>query len=176
MRSRPYPPDSVISALWEGFQTGPIALAEAESESPRGLVVFAQQLAARLRVFKLLLLDRAGGLVDGAGNRHSFVQIGRARRLLGEIRSPHRRGLVRAAHRAIGAGVASVSLVSPREVYEELFSFSGTGTIFTEGGYGNVRQISIDDFEEVEALWEYLDARRIPFAADFGIRFRAPKA
>jgi amino-acid N-acetyltransferase len=59
---------------------------------------------------------------------------------------------VRAAHRAIGAGVASVSLVSAREVYEELFSFSGTGTIFTEGGYGNARQISIDDFEEVEAL------------------------
>jgi amino-acid N-acetyltransferase len=59
---------------------------------------------------------------------------------------------VRAASRAIGDGVASVSLASPREVYEELFSFSGTGTLFTESGYGRVRQISIDDFEEVEAL------------------------
>jgi amino-acid N-acetyltransferase len=68
------------------------------------------------------------------------------------VRSPHRRTLVRAAHRAIRAGVASVSLVSPREVYQELFSFGGAGTIFTEGGYGNVRPVSIDDFEEVEAL------------------------
>jgi N-acetylglutamate synthase-like GNAT family acetyltransferase len=105
-----------------------------------------------LRVFKLLLLDREGGLVDAAGNRHSFVQIGKVRSLLGEVRSTHRRGLLRAAHRAVGAGVASVSLVSPHEVYEELFSFIGTGTIFTEGGYGNVQPISIEDFEEVEAL------------------------
>lgn len=152
VRSRPYPPDSAICSLWEAFQTGPIVLAEAEAEDPVAMVVFAGQLAARLRVFKLLLLDRAGGLVDSAGNRHSFVQIGRVRRLSKDIRSPHRRALLRAAHRAINAGIASVSLVSAREVYEELFSFSGSGTIFTEGGYGNVRSISIDDFEEVEAL------------------------
>jgi N-acetylglutamate synthase-like GNAT family acetyltransferase len=152
LRSRPYPPDSAISALWQALRADPIVAAEAEANDPGDLVIFAQQLASRLRVFKLLLLDRAGGLVDGAGNRHSFVQIGRVRRILKDVYSAHRRGLVRAAYRAIGAGVASVSLVSPHEVYEELFSFGGTGTIFTEGGYGNVRQISIEDFEEVEAL------------------------
>ena len=152
IRRRPYPPDSAISALWSALQIGPIVLAQADPTHPADLVAFAQQLAARLRVFKLLLLDRGGGLVDGAGNRHSFVQIGRIARLLKDIRSPHRRALVRAAHRAINGGIASVSLVSPREVYEELFSFTGSGTIFTEGGYGKVRPISIDDFEEVEAL------------------------
>jgi len=151
-RSRPYPPDSAISALWQALQMGPIVVAEAQADEPEELVIFAQQLASRLRVFKLLLLDRGGGLVDGAGNRHSFVQIGRVPRLLKDIRSAHRRGLVLAAYRAITAGVVSVSLVSSSEVYDELFSFGGTGTIFTEGGYGNVRQISIDDFEEVEAL------------------------
>jgi N-acetylglutamate synthase-like GNAT family acetyltransferase len=152
LRSRPYPPDSAISELWQALRAEPIVLAEAATGDPGDLVVFAQQLASRLRVFKLLLLDRGGGLADGAGNRHSFVQIGRVRRILKDVHSAHRRGLVRAAHRAIVAGVASVSVVSPREVYEELFSFGGTGTIFTEGGYGNVRQISIEDFEEVEAL------------------------
>jgi N-acetylglutamate synthase-like GNAT family acetyltransferase len=152
LRSRPYPPDSAVAALWQALQTGPIVVAEAAADEPEDVIIFAQQLASRLRVFKLLLLDRAGGLVDSSGSRHSFVQIGRVRSLLKNVRSPHRRGLVRAAYRAIEAGVASVSLISPREVYEELFSFSGTGTIFTEGGYGNVQQIGIDDFEEVEAL------------------------
>ncbi len=152
VRSRPYPPDSAISALWEASQNGRVVLAEAAAEDARDVVIFAQQLAARLRVFKLLLLDRAGALADAAGGRHSFVQIERVRRLLKDIRSSHRRALVQAAYRAIRAGVASVSLVSPREVYQELFSFSGSGTIFTEAGYGNVRQVSIDDFEEVEAL------------------------
>jgi len=152
LRSRPYPPDSAISAIWHALRAGSIVAAEVEADDPGELVIFAQQLASRLHVFKLLLLDCAGGLIDGAGNRHSFVQIGRVRRILGDVPSPPRRRLVRAACRAIRAGVASVSLASPREVYEELFSFSGTGTIFTEAGYGSVRQISIDDFEEVEAL------------------------
>ena len=126
LRSRPYPPDSAVAALWQALQTGPIVVAEAAADEPGDVVMFAQQLASRLRVFKLLLLDRDGGLVDSSGNRHSFVQIGRVRSLLTNVRSPHRRALVRAAYRAIEAGVASVSLISPREVYEELFSFSGT--------------------------------------------------
>jgi N-acetylglutamate synthase-like GNAT family acetyltransferase len=152
LRSRPYPPDSAVSAIWQALRAGSIVAAGIEAEDPADLVIFAQQLASRLRVFKLLLLDRTGGLVDGAGNRHSFVQISRLRRVLKDVRSKLRRGIVRAASRAIREGVASVSLTSPREVYEELFSFSGTGTLFTESGYGRVRQISIDDFEEVEAL------------------------
>lgn len=152
LRSRPYPPDSAVAALWQALQTGPIVAVEAAADEPEDVVVFAQRLASRLRVFKLLLLNRLGGLVDSSGNRHSFVQIGRVRSLLQNLSSPHRRALVRAAYRAIEAGVASVSLISPTDVYEELFSFSGTGTILTEGGYGNVRPIGIDDFEEVEAL------------------------
>ncbi len=152
LRSRPYPPDSAISAIWQALRAGSIVAAGVEADDPGGLVVFTQQLASRLRVFKLLLLDRAGGLVDGAGDRHSFVQLGRVRRVLKDVHSALRRSVVRAAGRAIGDGVASVSLASPGEVYEELFSFSGTGTVFTESGYGKVRQISIDDFEEVEAL------------------------
>ena len=80
LRSRPYPPDSAISALWQSMRAGPIVAAEAEADDPRDFVIFAQQLASRLRVFKLLLLDRGGGLVDSAGNRHSFVQVGRVRR------------------------------------------------------------------------------------------------
>jgi N-acetylglutamate synthase-like GNAT family acetyltransferase len=151
-RSRPYPPDSAISALWQALESGPVVAAEVDADYSRDFVVFAQQLASRLGVFKLLLLDRGGGLVDRGGSRHSFVQIGRMRSIVKETGSAHRQGLVRAAYRAVGAGVASVSLVSPRAVYEELFSFTGSGTIFTEGGYGNVRQIGIDDFEEVEAL------------------------
>ena len=75
LRSLPYPPDSAISALWQALRANPIVAAEVETDDPRNFVIFAQQLASRLRVFKLLLLDRAGGLVDGAGNRDSFVQI-----------------------------------------------------------------------------------------------------
>jgi amino-acid N-acetyltransferase len=66
--------------------------------------------------------------------------------------SRERRAIIRAADRALKDGVGSVNLVSPRQVYDELFSFIGAGTLFTEMQYGRVLPISIDDFEEVEAL------------------------
>jgi N-acetylglutamate synthase-like GNAT family acetyltransferase len=152
LRSRPYPPDSAITEIWHGLRAGSIVVAGADTADPVDLVVFAQELASRLGVFKLLLLDRAGGLADADGERHSFVEIHRLRRALQHEPSKTRRAIVRAAGRAVKDGVPSVNLTSPREVYEELFSFLGTGTLFTETGYGRVRQVSIDDFEEVEAL------------------------
>ncbi len=39
--------------------------------------------------------------------------------------------MVRLASDAIRDGVGTVNLVSPRWVYEELFSFTGLGTLFT---------------------------------------------
>jgi len=60
--------------------------------------------------------------------------------------------MVRLASDAIRDGVGTVNLVSPRWVYEELFSFTGLGTLFTPAEYGTVSPISIDDFEEVQAL------------------------
>ena len=111
-----------------------------------------QELASRLRVFKLILLDRQGGLTGSDGERMSFVELGRIARAVRKQRTARRRAELRAVARALRDGVGSVNLVAPREVYDELFSFIGTGTLFTERQYGFVRPISIDDFEEVEAL------------------------
>ncbi len=92
------------------------------------LTVFARELASRLRVFKLLILDRRGGLIDKEGNRLSFVEEHRIRRTMRNIRGRARRAIVRAALDALEDGVGSVNLVAPGDVYEELFSFIGAGT------------------------------------------------
>jgi N-acetylglutamate synthase-like GNAT family acetyltransferase len=152
LRTRPYPPDSAVAAIWQGLRDGSIVVAAAETEDPADLVVFAQELASRLRVFKLVMLDRAGGLADAEGEIDSFVDLRHLRRVLAREKAPLRRAIIRAARRALDDGVASVNLTAPRQVYEELFSFVGTGTLFTEQRYADVRQISIDDFEEVETL------------------------
>ena len=64
LRTRPYPPDSAVAEIWHGLRHGSLVVAAAETEDPEDLVVFAQELASRLRVFKLVMLDRAGGLTD----------------------------------------------------------------------------------------------------------------
>ncbi|MGH7915777.1 MAG: GNAT family N-acetyltransferase, partial [Candidatus Binataceae bacterium] len=86
------------------------------------------------------------------GEQMSFVELGRIRRAVRKERTARRRAELRAVARALRDGVGSVNLAAPREVYDDLFSFVGTGTLFTERQYGFVRPISIDDFEEVEAL------------------------
>ncbi|HTW88876.1 MAG TPA: GNAT family N-acetyltransferase [Candidatus Binataceae bacterium] len=153
-RSRPYPPDAAVAAIWQELRAGSTVVAGAAAKGPAELTIFAQELASRLRVFKLILLDRQGGLLDPGGQRLSFLELRRIGRMLTRERAPLRRGILRAAARALRNGVGSVNLTSPRGVYEELLSFVGTGTLLTEKQYGSVRPVSIDDFEEVEALIE----------------------
>ena len=153
LRSRPYPPDSAVAEIWARLRAGSIVVASMSRDDADDLTVFARELASRLRVFKLLMLDRRGGLLDNkTGQRLSFVEERRIRRTMRTIRSRARRAIVRAALDALEDGVGSVNLVAPGDVYEELFSFIGAGTLFTEMQYGFVRPVSIDDFEEVEAL------------------------
>ncbi len=152
LRSRPYPPDSAVAEIWERLRAGSIVVASMSRDDADDLTVFARELASRLRVFKLLMLDRAGGLVAPGGERLSFVEVKRIGRVMRHVHSPARRAIVRAARHCLEDGVGSVNLVAPRDVYEELFSFIGAGTLFTEMQYGFVRPVSIDDFEEVEAL------------------------
>jgi amino-acid N-acetyltransferase len=152
LRSHPYPPDSAVAEIWRGLRAGRIVIGAVAARDPVDLTVFAQQLASRLGVFKLVLLDRNGGIAAPSGGRLSFLEMRRIGRMTRRQRMPHRRALLRAADRALKHGVGSVNLTSPAGVYEELFSFIGTGTLFTEQRYGSVRPISIDDFEEVQAL------------------------
>ncbi|HZP46606.1 MAG TPA: GNAT family N-acetyltransferase [Candidatus Binataceae bacterium] len=151
-RSRPYPPDSAVAAIWQRLRAGSIVLAATAGGDADDLVVFARELASRLRVFKLLFLDRGGGLTGPDGNRLPFVELKRLRRVIASERTPLRRAIIRAARLALEDGVASINLTAPRDVYEEVFSFIGAGTLFTEHQYGDVRPIAIDDFEEAEAL------------------------
>jgi amino-acid N-acetyltransferase len=152
LRTRPYPPDSTIAQIWQRLRAGAIVTANVTDGDAADLVVFARELASRLRVFKLILLERGGGLIGPDENRLPFVEIKRLRRALANERVPLRRAIVRAARLAIEDDVASVNLCAPRDVYDEIFSFIGAGTLFTEHQYGDVRPVSIDDFEEVEAL------------------------
>ncbi len=152
LRTRPYPPDSAVAKIWHALRAGSIVVASTNTDDPEDLVVFAQELASRLRVFKLILLDRGGGLIAENGERMSFVEARRSARAQRRAATKLRRKMVRLASDAIRDGVGTVNLVSPRWVYEELFSFTGLGTLFTPTEYGTVSPISIDDFEEVEAL------------------------
>ena len=65
-----------------------------------------------------------------------------------------RRGLLQAVDRALEAGVESVNLCAPDVVGEELFSYTGSGTLFTVEDYFSVRPLALDEFAQGERLLE----------------------
>ena len=115
----------------------------------------ARQLANRLTVYKLVILDPRGGLTaSGAplsflnGSHLEELQAHGAR---GEI--PHERHRqLETARLALEGGVASVSLCSPASLAKELFTYEGCGTFFTLTDYCQAERLALDDFSEAERL------------------------
>jgi N-acetylglutamate synthase-like GNAT family acetyltransferase len=111
-------------------------------------------IALRLGVPKLVWLDPAGGLGRGR-QRHSFVDLPEltgmlARGIPGE--SAARVALLRQIEVALRAGLAAVNLCASEGLGDELFTYAGSGTLFTCEGYVAVRRLGIDDFDAADDL------------------------
>jgi N-acetylglutamate synthase-like GNAT family acetyltransferase len=115
-------------------------------------------LAVALRVPKVVLVDPRGGLeVDGA--RLSFVDENVLETVLQQGQAEwsglgDRRALLMAVRAALESGVEQVNLCPPGGVAEELFTYTGSGTLFTEGDYTRVGRLALDEFEQAERLLE----------------------
>jgi N-acetylglutamate synthase-like GNAT family acetyltransferase len=109
--------------------------------------------AKRLGLDKLVWLRARGGLCGKQGQPISFMDANELRRhceagageqadlpLLGEIR-----GLLE-------AGIPSVNLCSAEGLDGELFTYSGSGTLFTRERYADVRSLSLDEFDAASGL------------------------
>ncbi len=112
--------------------------------------VAAARLATALGALKLVVTDHGGGW--GRPPR-SFADVSTHR---GAYRSQlgDRQGgaVVDAVEVALGGGVTSVNLCRAVDLDRELFTFDGTGTLFTSGGYVEVVPLGVDDLSAVEDL------------------------
>lgn len=133
-------------------------------EVPRlGLVVagslaFApacRDVAIRLGLTKLVWIDRDGALVGPDGERLSFVHLDELRQLLegpGARGSLRRVTLLREVETMLEAGLPAVNVCTLDGLADELFTYAGSGTLFSRERYVVVRQIGIDDFDAVDDL------------------------
>jgi len=129
--------------------------AEGVSEFPRPVVA----LAAELRVSKLVLLHPGGGLLAAGRAPLSFVDENVLETLLRQGEAEwsglgDRRSLLVAVREAIQSGVESVNVCAPEGIADELFTYAGSGTLFTRGDYCHVAPLGIDDFAQAERLLE----------------------
>jgi N-acetylglutamate synthase-like GNAT family acetyltransferase len=114
----------------------------------------ACEVALRLGVWKLVWLEPGGGLVRPDGSRQSFMDLSELTALVrsGPARTPRRAALLREIEAAVRAGLREVNLCTPEGLGEELFTYAGSGTLFTRGRYVRVRKLGIDDFEPAHHL------------------------
>jgi len=121
-----------------------------------GFVTGCRDLAVELGVFKLVWIDRRGGLRGAAGNRHSFVHLDELRSLLDGAGSglvnTDRLGFWREVASMLEAGLPAVNVCSAEGLAEELFTYAGSGTLFTRDRYMSVRRLGIDDFDAAHDL------------------------
>jgi amino-acid N-acetyltransferase len=112
-----------------------------------------REAAVRLGLAKLVWIDREGGLALTGGQRASFVHLDELRQLLAERPAQARRTpLLREIEAMLVGGVQAVNLCTLEGLHDELFTYDGSGTLFTEARYVVVRRLGIDDFDAASNL------------------------
>jgi amino-acid N-acetyltransferase len=117
---------------------------------------FPLAVATALRIPKVVLLDPTGGLTLGKQTL-SFADEHALETLLHEGEAEwaglgDRRTALAAIRGALQAGVESVNVCTPSGVARELFTYDGSGTLFTQGDYCRVEPLGIDLFSQAERL------------------------
>ncbi|MGE0820769.1 MAG: GNAT family N-acetyltransferase [Candidatus Binatia bacterium] len=126
------------------------------ADAALSLVSCAQQLAVKLRIYKVVFVDKAGGL-SSRGKQIAFMNGPVLRELLRPGAAAwagldSRLPLLTAICAVLEGGVSSVTLCPLSGLGRELFTYEGHGTLFTLTDYCQVEKLGIDDFHEVEQL------------------------
>jgi amino-acid N-acetyltransferase len=152
--------DALLVRVWDILRATPFFLGLCEAESPEQLAAFAARLGARLRAHKLVIADPAGGIQSAGADRPlSFMDEEMTGQLLaaGEAESVGlgaRRALLEAVRTGLLDGISSINVCTLEGAARELFTYEGSGTLFTREDYCKVERLSLDDFHEVEKVLE----------------------
>jgi N-acetylglutamate synthase-like GNAT family acetyltransferase len=150
---------ALLTTIWSVLRRGPLFVGVIGGVSQAAATFLAQEIAVRLRVHKLVLVEPEGGVVGTDSHQLSFLDETMLTALLRAGQAEWaglatRRSTFDAVRAALLGGVSSVNLCSLAGTARELFTYEGSGTLFTLADYCRIERIGIDDFEEVERLIE----------------------
>jgi amino-acid N-acetyltransferase len=124
-------------------------------EPPHSFAMACREVGLRLGVSKLVWIDPAGGLQREGGSRDSFIDLEQLRGLLHSVRNdeaPGRMAILCEIEAALADGLPAVNLCTLDGLAEELFTYGGSGTLFTRDHYVEVRRLGLDDFDAADDL------------------------
>jgi amino-acid N-acetyltransferase len=147
----------VLTRVWSILRAGPLFVGAVEDDS--ALFDVGITVAQRFGVHKLVLVEAQGGIAAADGQQISFMNEPMLATVLQQGEAEwaglaHRRPTLQAIEAALRGGVASINLCALDGLARELFTYEGSGTLFTLDDYCRVERLRIDEFEEVERLIE----------------------
>jgi amino-acid N-acetyltransferase len=141
------------TAVWRAFAEAPrigIAVAGSQAFAPA-----CREIVLRLGVSKLVWIDREGGLLRPDGSRESFVDRAELEAMLASGlagANARRLALLREVEEALDSGIAAVNVCTLEGLPDELFTYAGSGTLFTRERYVVVRRLCLDDYDAADDL------------------------
>lgn len=114
-----------------------------------------REVATRLALTKLVWIDAGGGLQRCDATRLSFVGLAELERILADGasgESAERGAMLREIDIALRAGLPAVNMCSLEGLADELFTYAGSGTLFTRERYVAVRRLGLDDYDAAAHL------------------------
>jgi N-acetylglutamate synthase-like GNAT family acetyltransferase len=148
------PDEPPVSVVWNVLRKQPLFVGLVEIDR---LLEVAQRLSVQLKPLKLVIVEAAGGVSLARGARLSFMDGSLLDATLrkGEAEwagVASRRRTLEAIRATLLGGVGAVNLCTLDGLANELFTYEGSGTLFTLEDYCRVKRLGIDDFHGVERL------------------------
>lgn len=112
-----------------------------------------REAALRMRLGKLVWLRSRGGLIGPRGNSISFMDSEELRQHCASLSgAAEDLSLLAEITGLLEAGIPSVNLCSAEGLDGELFTYAGSGTLFTRDRYADVRFLSVDEYDAASDL------------------------
>jgi N-acetylglutamate synthase-like GNAT family acetyltransferase len=146
-------PAQLPGPVWRGL--GKTLRVGVVTDPKRDFVSTCSEVVLALGIEKLVWVDGEGGLVGANGERNSFVDSEALRARIDAAPRGSDLGVFLAGVEAmLSGGVSAVNLCTLEGISDELFTYNGSGTLFTSAGYIDVRGLGIDDFDAAADLIE----------------------
>jgi N-acetylglutamate synthase-like GNAT family acetyltransferase len=147
-------PELKLELIWNVLQRRAPLVGLVAAERLSG---FARRLAVALRIQKLVFVDPLGGISTASDEQVSFMDDEMLTAVLraGEAEwsgLAERREILEEVQAALRGGVPAVNVCSMEGLARELYTYEGSGTLFTLEDYCRVERLGIDDFDAVERL------------------------
>jgi len=141
----PFDADRLEGTVWRMLQRSAIVVLRARGKLSTAVL----EVATRLGLFKLVRLSTLAGVIDVEGRRRPFADLSDLEPLfsVGGPDAREQRTALREVQRLLRAGVPCVNVCRPDALYDELFSYSGSGTLLTRERYISVRRFGIEDYD-----------------------------